>query len=193
MNRIVLLCILLLSAFSGFAEHLKGGFFTYSFVSKTANTITYRVTLNVYMDCEAFGQQIDKEVNFTIYETNTNRFIRTTTVSKTSEYKLSKTADEQCITGNQAECYYKIVVYNLGSLTLPISADGYTISYQRCCRIKGINNIKNSQDIGNTYSITIPGTNIGQGAETNNSARFLINDTIVVCGASEFQYPFIAE
>ena len=40
-------------------------------------------------------------------------------------------------------------------------AGGYTIAYQRCCRISGIENISgNSSDDGATYSCDIPGTDI---------------------------------
>src|SRR5690349_17587158 len=111
MNRLFLLFILLFSASSGFARHLKGGFFTYKYVSSTTSTITYQITLNVYMECNATGQQIDPDVNFSIFETATSHFIRNETVKKSAEYLLAKTADEKCISGNQAVCFYKIVTY----------------------------------------------------------------------------------
>jgi gliding motility-associated-like protein len=193
MKRLLFIILLLFSAFSGFAFHLKGGFFTYTYLGKTGNTVQYRITLNVYMDCAATGAQLESNVNFTFFEANTNSFIRTEQVNLTAQFNLSKDTDEKCITGNQAKCYYKILVYDLGSVSLPISTNGYTISYQRCCRITGINNIANSQNIGNTYSITIPGTAVAPDAETNNSAQFLLNDTIVVCGGSEFKYSFLAD
>jgi gliding motility-associated-like protein len=192
MNRLVLLFILLLTAFSSSARHLKGGFFTYRYISSTTSTITYEVTLNVYMECNATGQQIDPDVNFSFFATATGSFVRNENVKKTSEYLLSKGSDEKCISGNQAVCFYKIVTYQLGSVTLAINSGGYTVSYQRCCRIEDINNISGSGQVGNTYSISIPGTAVAANAEKNNSANFLINDTIVVCGASEFTYPFVA-
>jgi gliding motility-associated-like protein len=192
MNRLLFTVLLLFFAFTGFARHLKGGFFTYTYLGQTTSTIQYRITLTVYMDCDAIGQQIDPNINFTFYDAATNSFIRNENVKLSSQYDLSKNTDERCISGDQAVCYYKIVVYDLATVTLPLSTTGYTVSYQRCCRIEGINNIDNSGQVGNTYSITIPGTASAQNAEKNSSAQFLINDTIVVCGNSEFKYPFVA-
>ena len=84
------------------------------------------------------------------------------------------------------------MIYDLGKITLPLNANGYTVSYQRCCRIEGINNVTNSQNIGNTYSVDIPGRAIALNAEKNSSALFLTNDSIVVCGNSEINYAFAA-
>jgi gliding motility-associated-like protein len=193
MNRLLLTISLLFIASLGFARHLKGGFFTYTYLSKTATSITYNVTLTLYMECNASGGQLDGEVNFTFFDVGTGQMYVNERVTLTRQYLLEKGTDEQCITGDQRECYYKIVTYDLSSITLPINSKGYTVSYQRCCRIEGINNIEGSGEIGNTYSINIPGTATAPGAEMNNSARFLINDTVVICGGSEFEYPFVAQ
>ena len=102
MNRLFLVLILLAAAFSSSARHLKGGFFTYKYISSTNSTITYQITLNVYMECEATGQQVDPDVNFSFFQTATGSFVRNENVKKTSEYLLSKGSDEKCISGNQA-------------------------------------------------------------------------------------------
>lgn len=102
-------------------------------------------------------------------------------VSKTNEYLLSKVYDEPCISGNQVACYYKIVVYELASIELPATPQGYIVAYQRCCRIPGINNVSGSGNVGNTFTARIPGTATAPGAEINSSPSFLINDTAVVC------------
>lgn len=193
MKRLLLIIFLLFFGFTGFARHLKGGFFTYTYLSKTATEIRYRVTLTVYMECNANNDQVSSEITFTFFDAVTNVMAINVPVLITSQYQLAKTADEKCISGDQTGCYYKIVIYDLPSITLPINSNGYTVSYQRCCRINGINNIQNSQDIGSTYSITIPGNSVAANAETNSSARFLVNDSIVVCGNSKINYPFYAE
>jgi len=194
MNRRLLITILLLFfAFTGFTRHLKGGFFTYTYLSQSATEIRYHVTLTVYMECNATGGQIDPTIPFTFFEKGTGRIERTIDVSMSTPFLLQKTSDEKCISGDQRGCYYKIVIYDLATITLPLNSNGYTVSYQRCCRIDGINNITNSQDLGNTYSIDIPGRAVAPNAETNSSARFLVNDSIVVCGNSELNYSFLAE
>ena len=179
------------------ANHIKGGFFTYRYLGPgviNAADLRYQVTLTVYMECNPppNPNQLDNPINFTIFDGGSNQFIQTISVPITSQYVLSKLRDDQCISGNQAVCYYTIVEYNLPSIELPPNPNGYTFSYQRCCRIGGIVNIPNSSAIGNTYSITIPGTSVLPGAETNSSPRFLINDTAVICAGSDFVYPFVA-
>ena len=115
-------------------------------------------------------------------------------VSKTSEYDLNKLFDEPCISGDQRGCYYKIVVYDLPSIELPRTTSGYIFAYQRCCRIAGIQNLVTpSSSIGNTFTITIPGTAVAvPNAETNSSPLFPVNDSAVVCGGSAFSYSFNA-
>ncbi len=180
----------LLSAPS-YAAHIKGGFFNYQYLGPGApGNVRYRVTLTVYMICSATPQQVSNPINFSIFNGGTNAFIQDVSVGITAEYNLGKVYDEPCITGNQITCYYKIVVYDLPSIELPITARGYTFAYQRCCRIAGINNVVNSGFVGNTFSITIPGTVLN--AETNSSPTFLVNDTAVVCRNSSFQYSFRA-
>lgn len=146
------------------------------------------------MDCDATGLQIDDVVNFTIFTGTSSTQYANVAVQKTSEYLLQKNYDDPCITGNQAECYYKIVTYVLNSFELPPSTNGYTISYQRCCRIENMDNIVSSGNIGNTYTIQIPGTSsIVPNAVKNSSPNFPINDTIVICENSFFVYPFSAK
>ena len=175
------------------AAHIKGGFFSYSYLGPGINNPShnrYKVTLTVYMICNPSSAQISNPINFSIFDGGTNAFIQNASVSISNQYLLSKTYDEPCISGNQAKCYYLIVVYELGSIELPPNANGYTFSYQRCCRIAGIQNINNSGAVGNTFDIKIPGTNLN--AATNSSPIFPVNDTVVVCGVSNFQYSFKA-
>ncbi len=144
------------------------------------------------MLCNPNPAQLSNPINFSIFNTSSNQFIQNVSVSISSQYNLGKLYDEPCITGNQAVCYYTIVVYDLPSIELPPISAGYTIAYQRCCRINGIQNVVNSGAIGNTFSITIPGTAAPLNAQTNSSPQFLVNDTAVICAGSYFQYSFQA-
>lgn len=193
--------LLLLSLFfllnESFADHIKGGYFTYQYLGRGVNNtsnLRYRITLTVYMTCSAENNpgQLSSPINFSIFNAGTNQFVQDVSVSITSQYRLSKGLDEFCISGDQRKCYYYIVVYDLAAVELAPDANGYIISYQRCCRIAGIQNISNSGTVGNTFSIRIPGTSAGHSAETNSSPAFLVNDTAVVCSGSYFQYSFSA-
>jgi gliding motility-associated-like protein len=180
------------------ANHIKGGFFSYRYLGPgitDPNSLRYQVTLTVYMICSAQTNpgQLTNPINFSIFNAGTNQFVQSANVSITNQYQLNKIYDDPCISDNQAKCYYYIVVYDLPSIELPATPNGYIISYQRCCRIAGIQNISgNSSSIGNTFSISIPGTLIGLNAVTNSSPLFLVNDTAVVCSGGYFQYSFSA-
>jgi len=200
MKRFLVAIVVLLS-FSGtvYAAHIKGGFFTYQYLGPGSNgNLKYRITLTMYMagageapnPCVPSTGQLTNPINFSIFNSGTNQLFQTAEVSITNQYILSKTYDEPCISGDQRTCYYYIVVYDLASIELPSTPNGYTIAYQRCCRIDGIINVISSGDIGNTFTIQIPGSNIGLNAQTNSSPVFLINDTAVVCKGSYFEYSF---
>jgi gliding motility-associated-like protein len=176
------------------AAHIKGGFFTYKYLGagSAAGSQRYQITLTVYMICNPSSGQLSNPINFSIFNSGTNQFIQNVSVGITSQFNLNKVYDEPCITGNETGCYYTIVVYDLPSIELPSNPSGYTIAYQRCCRIAGINNIVNSGAVGNTFAIKIPGSATFAGAETNSSPVFQVNDTAVVCRNSFFQYSFQA-
>jgi gliding motility-associated-like protein len=194
MKRLLISTVLLLILQASYAAHIKGGFFTYRYIGQSTSNpanAQYEVTLTVYMICSASPAQVSNPINFSIFDGN-NQFIRNMSVSISQEYFLNKASDEPCITGNQQKCYYKVVVYRLPVLELEPSANGYTVAYQRCCRIAGIQNIVSSGSVGNSFSIRIPGTSLGPNVHTNSSPVFSVNDTAVVCSGSYFQYSFTA-
>ena len=189
---LVILAFFVLSATVN-AAHIKGGFFTYRYLGPGAGTnLRYQITLTVYMLCNPSPGQLNNPINFSIFNAGNNQFIQDVSVPITSQYQLSKTYDEPCITGDERGCYYEIVIYNLSSIELPSTPEGYIVSYQRCCRIAGINNLVSSGQVGNTFTIRIPGTAVFPGAERNSSPTFLINDTAVVCNDNFFQLSFQA-
>ena len=196
MKRILLTIFLFFCFLGAFSRHIKGGFFNYQYlgpgVSNPASN-RYKITLTVYMDCTAMGNQIDESVNFTVFNGTNFIQIDNITVLQKDNYLLQKLYDDPCITGDQAICYYRIVTYVLPSYELPPVINGYTISYQRCCRIENMDNIVGSGSIGNTYTIQIPGTSSSLPDITQNSSpNFPVNDTVVICEKSSFTYPFSA-
>lgn len=196
MKMTFLTIFLFMLCFGAFSRHIKGGFFNYEYLgvnSSDPTKINYKITLTVYMDSSSTGSQIDQSVDLTIFNGTSSTQYTTAIAPKTDEYLLSKKYDDPCITGNQAITYYRIVTYVLNSIELPASVNGYTISYQRCCRIENMDNIINSGGVGNTYTIKIPGTSIAiPNAIKNSSPNFPINDTVVICENNYFVYPFSA-
>jgi len=192
MKKVLFTILIACCFYQGNAAHIKGGFFTYQYLGPGINdpgNLRFRITLNVYMLCTASDGQIDAVVPFTIYKGTTAVLFEDVQVAKGEENDLYKIFDNPCITGDQSGCYYKIVTYILDNYELPVSADGYTISYQRCCRIAGMQNVTGSNNVGNTWTIKIPGTATGVfNSEKNSSPVFPINDTAVICGGSYFSY-----
>ncbi len=196
MKRNLLILFLLLCSLGAFSRHIKGGFFNYQYLGPGISNPTfnrYKITLTVYMDCAANGNQIDDAVNFTIFNGSNFTQYDNVSVQRADSYLLQKLYDDPCITGDQAICYYRIVTYVLQSYELPAALNGYTISFQRCCRIENMDNIVGSGNIGNTYTIQIPGTaNSLPNVTQNSSPNFPINDTVVICEKNYFSYPFSA-
>ena len=178
------------------ANHTKGGWMYYEYLGpgSTAGTLSYRITLKVYTACTLSGGQFNPDINFTIFNAGNNQQLYNIPVTYTDQPNI-----QNC---NLQECYpcispvpticYKIITYQT-TQDLPISSSGYTISYQRCCRILNINNIQSpSNSIGETWTVTIPGTAVTTGAELNSSAKFSQNDTAIICQGNFFTFDFSA-
>jgi len=198
MKKFIFIVFFTISILPGFAAHIKGGFFTYEYLGPGIVNPTfqrYNITLIVYMDRNPSAGQLTNPINFSIFRPGSSTLFANPAVilNFSDTFSLYKTTDDPCITGDQRDHYYTIVKYELNNYELPPSTVGYTIAYQRCCRIPGMENIQNSGAVGNTYAITIPGTNsLVPNANRNSSAKFPINDTAVVCGGNYFNYPFSA-
>jgi gliding motility-associated-like protein len=194
MYKYLLTLLLLTLGGATFANHIKGGFFTYKYLGESADgsRVRYNVKLTVYMGCNPNPGQLNQVINFSFFDGASRAFVRNESVSMSPPYDLGKKVDEKCITGDQSGCYYTIVEYELASVELPANPAGYIVSYQRCCRIANVDNIIASSTVGNTYSIQIPGKTAGSDAYKNKSATFDVNDTAVVCSNSFFTTNFSA-
>lgn len=182
-------------AFASLGNHLKGGFFTYEYLGRglnDTNKLRYTVSLTVYMHCNPSSGQQDATAPFTFFDAATNAVVANIAVDLTASYDLSR-GDHPCITNETTGCIYHIRFYRLGSIELPKNSAGYTVAFQRCCRITGIVNlVAPSHTYGTTYTTRIPGTDQDATAYNNKSAKFLVNDTAIICAGSYFELPFIA-
>ena len=196
MKRFLFTILFSLSLITTFAAHIKGGFFTYKYLGPgiiDPAKLRYKITLTVYTACNPSVLQLSEKINLTVFNGNSSSQYDNPEVNLSPRYNLSKTSDDICITGDQSGCYYTIGIYQLDNYELPVTSDGYTISYQRCCRIANMDNVQNSGQVGNTYTIKIPGTTSPvPNANHNSSPNFAINDTAVVCGGSFFSFPLQA-
>src|SRR5688500_11716661 len=157
MKKIFLL-ILLLGAFNLplSAAHIRGGELYYRYIgpASTANSSIYRITLKLYIDC---GQndpgQLDIQAPLTIFTKGNNMQYGGVqmAVMTSEEFIRYDPNSNRCITNPPKDVCYRLRYYEV-TVELPNNALGYTIAFQRCCRIEGIENINPpSNDYGATY------------------------------------------
>ena len=181
---------------SGYAFHTKGGWMYYEYLGPGLTDPTlnrYKITLKVYMICNPTSLQLNQSINFSIFNPATNAFISNELVFITDNVNIQNCFAPSCnpCISNLPDICYKIVTYTLVK-EFAVNPEGYRISYSRCCRITGINNISSSDTVGDTWSIDIPGTQITPIAPINSSPKFIANDTAVICADHPFTFDFTA-
>lgn len=192
-HRFLLLCTMLLSGLLVQARHIKGGWMYYTYEGQSTNgNHNYRVTVKLYRDCEPPQQnQNDVSINITVFNNTTGALQGTVAAPLSNQYTLNKSAYDPCINPQPQVCYVVLEYSTL--ISLPASAQGYTMAFQRCCRIDGIVNIlAPSNTLGNTYTMTIPGNGQNPQHVVNNSPVFSMRDTLLVCYNSSIQLDYSA-
>jgi gliding motility-associated-like protein len=184
------IAIILFFETTSIANHITGGEMYYSIVGQNGNNYTYSVTLKLFRDCNSTGAPLDPSAAISVFDRGTGSIIWSGSVDRSQIQTLNLGTPDPCITNPPTVCY-QVGYYNF-TINLPGTPNGYLISYQRCCRIAGINNITGSSTVGSTYTAEIPGTNALATAPDNNSARFTGQDTVIVCANNFFQYSFAA-
>jgi len=197
MKKLLAACIIILSFIPVYARHIRGGELSYKYISpgSAANSSIYLVRLKLYIDCNANDPgQNETTSAFTIFSRADNSQYGTLTANKTNEEIISyDPASNPCITNPPLDICYKLKYFEV-SVELPDNAAGYTISYQRCCRIENIENISgNSGGYGATYTCDIPGTGVLPLPRHNSSPVISGNDAVAICAGSGFSFDFSAK
>jgi gliding motility-associated-like protein len=189
MKRLLLLISIFFFSLPLFANHITGGQIFYTYTGMSGGNYNYNVTLWLYRDHFSTGAQLDGSAAMAIFD-KSGSMVWNSSIPQTDTIHLLLRAPGQCIS-NPPVVWYEVGRYNF-TVSLPASANGYTIAYQRCCRINGINNLSGSSNVGATYTAEIPGNNAIATAPENNSARFVGADTVVSCAGYPFTYSFAA-
>lgn len=197
MRKVFFVCFLSAVYFTSFANHTKGGWLYYEYLGQgsSVSTARYRVTLKIYTECFLNPNQWCSDVNISIFSASNNSVVDVVTVNyndSTNIQNCTTQACHPCISPIPNICY-KIATF-VFNRELPITPGGYVISYQRCCRIANIINLSpGSSSTGDTWSVTIPGTNGPDPlAYQNSSAQFSQNDTAIICKNNFFTFNFSA-
>ena len=175
---------------TAFANHITGGEMYYTLTGQSGNNFTYHVVLKLYRDCNApaGSAQLDDAAPISIFNNTNFASVWAKTVPRDRIVVLNLDAPNPCINNPPLVCYQ--VGYYEFDVTLPATAQGYTITYQRCCRIAGINNLIGSNNVGATYTAQIPGTATQPDGPVNHSAQFIGEDKVIVCANNSFTYDF---
>lgn len=175
-GRLSLVLISLLSALNSYADHLKGGWIKYEYLGVSGSNVNYRVSFYQYSDCSE-PEKVDPSIYLAIFGASYSKVLN---IGQTSLKTELKSNFGPCFQNPPTICY--LVAEYTTTISLPKNLSGYTLAVQRCCRIAGIANVPNSNAIGLTYTVTIPG-----GLNSNNSSPvFDFRDTVAIC----FNAPF---
>src|SRR5687768_8385453 len=167
------------------AEHIKGGelYYEYRGAGTAAGTSVYQIYLKLYIDCNASNPgQLDTQIPITIFDRFNNNEVGNPTANMVSEQFIRfDPATNPCIGNPPSDVCYRVRVFST-TVQLPVNAKGYTLAYQRCCRIANIRNLQSpSNAVGATYMAEIPGTDVLADGYTNNSPRYQGNDASAIC------------
>lgn len=191
--------LLILFSLTGKAAHISGGEMYYRYLGPgtSANTDRYEITLRLFRDCSASGINVapmPSVVTISLFSNQNDSRVSDNTVNRdfTMDQRLQK-VDFSCIQFAPEVCYD--VSYFHFQTQLTRTPNGYTASFQTCCRVGGINNIQynfNSQDgaPGVTVSCAIPGTSALGSNGVNSSPVFRLKDTALVCANNYFTLDF---
>ena len=177
-----------------YARHIKGGEISYIDLGPgaAAGTQRYEIMLRLFLECNASGQQLDPEANIGIF-----RSINETTIPGSpfifplvQDDFINLTSPNPCISSPSAVCY-RLRIYKR-IIDLPIEPGGYSLVFQRCCRINGLINLSPNANIGSSYTCRMGGPDV-LGTQRNSSPAFAIKDTVLICQYRPFTLDFSAE
>lgn len=172
------------------ADHIIGGEMYYTYLGKVGLNNQYRITLKLFLRCNATTAQTDQDVDISIYNAS-GGFVKDmldVPLGDLQNYSVNEV--DPCIINPPNVCY-KIGYYS-GTVELAPSASGYIATFERCCRRIGLANIfSDNNNVGGTYSCNIPGNH--NGFDTNNSPSFTKERGVIVCANNRFTYDYSAE
>lgn len=170
----------ILFGFQLYASHIVGGEIYYDCLGNDQ----YEVTIKVYRDCNSSGAPFDAPLSLGVFYKATNQRFTTYQVNYPGSTNVPVTFNNPCVTPPSNICVEESVYKKV--IDLPPNADGYIVSYERCCRGPGIMNLMFPDDEGLTLSAEIPGTN--SGISCNSSPRFQNYPPLLLCNNDDLDF-----
>ncbi|MFM9945611.1 MAG: gliding motility-associated C-terminal domain-containing protein [Bacteroidia bacterium] len=170
------------------ASHIFGGEITYKYVSKATNgDVTYAVKLTLYLDCKD-GRPAsiadDATAFINVFNAKTGSLIKSLCKEVGRQNPVRVSANPYKCIKNSPDVCVDMYVYET-NMVLPKLANGYIISFERCCRNTVVVNINNPGNTGATYWTEIkPESVIGK----NSSPVFKARPPIFLCLNAPFVF-----
>ena len=193
MRKLLFIIFLTSSFLPVFAAHITGGeiIYTYERPGSTSGFKVYRITLRLFRDnnCPGNCAAMPASAPIAIFDNSNNALIGgIRNQPRDSDNPVGIVSSPPCLT-NPPSFNYSVGSYSF-EVELPNNTQGYTVTYQTCCRVAGITNIGSAQSVGSTYIASIPGMqNLATG--NNNSPQFETGIS-VICQANKFMLDFSA-
>jgi gliding motility-associated-like protein len=181
MKFFITLSLLLLFSVQARATHLLGGEMYYDYLGFDQ----YKVTIVLFRNCNS-AAQFDINLHFTVFngDNSLNTVYTTSTASRTVT-NLPIDYSNPCVIPPPGLCVDQAIY--IDTVTLPPSAMGYYLSYQRCCWATDIINVVDPGDFGFTLTCIVPSTTILP-VGVNNAARFNNLPPLVLCADNELDF-----
>lgn len=199
-KTIFLFLFFLLNGALAIASHIYGGEMIYEYVSSSANSKRYRITLKLFRDNNGGGAALPASVFIGVFDYGTKKHVPATQ----SHYEVSLTSGPTPVNINVSPCAtgditgnYSVASYSF-EVDLPNNEDGYIASYETCCRVNGLANVFHpgtpgggTGGTGSTYVTRIPGNKQLPTALNNSSPQF-VTSLDLVCKERPFTWNFSA-
>lgn len=187
-----LILVLILYSRLAFSVHLAGGDLTYKYISKASNgDVTYSLTLNLYVDCMNGNQgsiASDSIALLNVFDAKTGALVGSLckSVKRQNPIRIGSSG-YSCLKSQPSVCI-DLYVFKT-NFVLPRRANGYIITFERCCRNGSIINLMNPDKIGATYWTEIkPESDIGK----NSSPVFRLRPPFFLCINTPFNFDYSA-
>ena len=180
-NKLFLFLLLLGLGITSKASHLVGGEISY----KCLGSGQYEVTLTIFRD-DFYANPaatLDNPAILTIFNRDNNSRLRTENMSLGSDVILP-TNTNPCVSNPPNDVRIERGVYKK-TISLPNNTNGYTLTYQRCCRNDAVGNILNLQ--GSTYTINVPANSV-----CNSSPVYVNQPPLFLCVNSKLEFDMSA-
>lgn len=150
LSGILFVFFLFFASFKANSTHIVGGEMNYEYLGNNL----YRITLTVYRDCFNGQAPFDDPASVAIYKPD-GTLISTVSIPLTAPRLVPNVINSPCFPPPTNICY-EVAVYE-ATTSMPPTAGGYVLAYQRCCRNGSIVNLRNVNSTGATYIATVPG------------------------------------